>query len=435
MNASQPWWQRGLVDAIDGVASGKVSARALADAWLARIDATEDVIGAWAHLDRQHVHRAAEQCDSQGTPAPLRGIGVGVKDIIGTADLPTELGSPIFAGRRTEDAECVARLKRAGGYVFGKTVTTSFAFLDPGKTRNPWKPTHTPGGSSQGSAAAVATGHIAGALGTQTNGSVIRPAAYCGIVGFKPTRNLIPFDGVHVFSETLDQLGVLTRSVRDAARLAAPLAAHGRMASRVVLPDGMPRLAYLGDYPWTRMDCDADDTLEAAATRLRERGAIVVGVDLPPAWREADQVHRTIMLYEAAQHLGPLQERERGRMSPRLNAALDEGRGIARADYEGALHARERAIAELTAWLAPYDAILSPSAPTPAPEGLESTGDPSCCTLWSLLGFPAITIPAGVSDDLPVGMQIAAAQDQDDRLLGIAAWCEAQVEFRGLVHA
>ncbi len=187
-----------LAAAVEAIAAGTLTARALAAAQLARIGATDGAIEAWAHLDPAHVAAKARRRDAAPTAerGPLHGIGIGVKDIIGTADLPTELGTPIYAGRRPfHDAECVVRLTRAGAYVFGKTVTTEFAFMQPGKTRNPWNARHTPGGSSSGSAAAVAAGHVAGALGTQTNGSVIRPAAYCGVVGFKPTMGAIPFAG------------------------------------------------------------------------------------------------------------------------------------------------------------------------------------------------------------------------------------------------
>ena len=424
-----------LSSAAKEIAIGALTARVLAEAQLQRIVATDQAIEAWAHLDPQHVRRMADRCDASSNTGPLRGIGVGVKDIIGTADLPTEMGCAVYAGHRPRDnAECINRLQHAGGYVFGKTVTTTLAFLDPGKTRNPWNASHTPGGSSSGSAAAVAAGQIAGALGTQTNGSVIRPASYCGVVGFKPTKDAIPFTGVHLFSETLDQLGTFTRSVADAARLANAIADRGFVSSSVAALPAPPRLAYLGDYPWMEMDCDADDTLEAAATRLRQFGATVIGIELPSEWRDAQGVHRTIMLFEAGQHLASLQERERARLSPKLNAAIDEGRAIGVADYHAALQRRTKAIAGLTDWLDDFDAILSPAAPTAAPAGLASTGDPSCCTLWSLTGFPALALPVGLSSEgLPIGMQMAAPTGADDRLLTVAAWCESKLPFRGLL--
>ena len=426
-----------LTSAAKEIAIGALTARALAEAALERIAATDGAIQAWAHLDPAYVRRMADRCDAARDATPLRGIGVGIKDIIATADLPTEMGSPIYAGHRpTENAECVRRLLNAGGYVFGKTVTTAFAFLDPGKTRNPWRAEHTPGGSSSGSAAAVAAGHVVGALGTQTNGSVIRPASYCGVVGFKPTKDAIPFTGVHIFSDTLDQIGVFTRSIADASRLASALCDRGFVSPSVAALPAPPRLAYLGDYPWVTMDCDADDTLEAAVTRLRQFGATVIGVEFPRSWHEAHLVHRTIMLYEGARNLGALQERERARLSPKLNEALDEGRRISAADYELAQKRRTQAITDCTEWLDDFDAVLSPSAIGTAPFGLGSTGDPSCCSMWSLTGFPALNLPVGVSGDgLPVGLQIACPQGADDRLLTVAAWCESKLGFRGLLQA
>jgi len=427
-----------LTTAAAAIAAGTLTARGLADAELARVDATDPVIEAWAHLDPTHVRAEADRRDAapRVRRGPLHGIGIGVKDIIATADLPTQMGSPVYAGNRPrEDAECIARLKRAGGYVFGKAVTTALAFLDPGKTKNPWNPHHTPGGSSSGPAAAVAAGHVTGAIGTQTNGSVIRPAAYCGVVGYKPTKDAIPFAGVHLFSETLDQLGTFTRNVADAAYLASALAGAGHVSPVPAPLRKPPRLAYLDGFPWTsEVDCDADDTLDAAATRLRQHGAEVVAVGFPAPWREAHLVHRTIMLFEAATHLAPLQDRERARLSPKLNAALDEGRRITRADYEAAMARREAGVASFTAWFDGYDAIIAPAAPGPAPEGLGSTGDPSCCTLWSLVGFPALALPIGLAGNgLPLGMQLATPAGYDDRLLSVAAWCEGCLPWKGLV--
>ena len=427
-----------LTAAADAIAAGELTASALAEAQLARIAATDGAIDAWAHLDPLRVRAQAVLCDAwKGVRhGPLHGIGIGVKDIIATADEPMQLGSAIYAGHRPDnDAACVARLKRAAGFVFGKAVTTAFAFMDPSKTRNPWNARHTPGGSSSGPAAAVAAGQVAGAIGTQTNGSVIRPAAYCGVIGFKPTKDAIPFAGVNLFSETLDQLGTFTRSVGDAARLASALADPGRINASPAAIAKPPRFAYIDGFPWTTgVDCDADDTLDAAATKLRQHGAEVVAVDFPAPWREAHLVHRTIMLFEAAQHLGELQQRERARLSPKLNAALDEGRSISSADYKVARVLRDAAIVSFAEWIAPFDAIIAPPAPGPAPEGLDTTGDPSCCTLWSLTGFPAISLPIGLAGNgLPLGMQLATSTGCDDKLLAVAAWCEARLPFRGLI--
>jgi Asp-tRNA(Asn)/Glu-tRNA(Gln) amidotransferase A subunit family amidase len=365
----------------------------------------------------------------------LRGIGIGVKDVIGTVDLPTGMGSSIHAGQHAgANAECITRLQNAGGYVFGKTVTTAFAYMDAGKTRNPWNVAHTPGGSSSGSAAAVAAGHVAGAMGTQTNGSVIRPAAFCGVVGFKPTKDAIPFTGVHLFSDTLDQLGVFARSVADAARVSSALSVRGFVSCWVGALPAAPRLALLRGFPWVQVDREALDALQSAATRLRQFGATVSEVEFPARWRHANRAHRTIMLYEAALNMGPLQERERARLTPKLNAGLDEGRAIAGEEYRRDLDERVQAIGAFGDWMEDFDAVLCPPASGAAPAGLDVTGDPACCTLWSLTGFPALTLPVGLtSAGLPLGMQIACPAGADDRLLAVAAWCESKLSFRGLV--
>ena len=425
-----------LTDAARATIAGALSACALAEANLARIAATDGAVEAWAYLDPVRVLARAERYDAVGPDrrGPLHGIGVGVKDIMATAEMPTEMGSPIYAGHHAQfDAECIARLTNAGGYVFGKTVTTEFAYMHPGKTKNPWNPRHTPGGSSSGSAAAVAAGQVLGAIGTQTNGSVIRPAAFCGVVGFKPTQGTIPFAGVHVFSATLDQVGTFTRDVAGAALLASALADPGRIGAAPRMPRRSLRLALLPGFPWTDVDRAATDALQAAVTRLRIGGAEVVALDIPPTWGDANLVHRTIMMHEAAIALGELQRRERGRMSEKLNAALDEGHAISGADYESALRRREEAIAAFRQWLSGFDAVISPPATGAAPEGLDATGDAACCTLWSLVGYPAITIPIGCAGNgLPLGMQIAAPTGADDALLAIATWCEVQLPFAGL---
>jgi Asp-tRNA(Asn)/Glu-tRNA(Gln) amidotransferase A subunit family amidase len=424
-----------LREAVAAIAAGRVTARELADAQLARIAATDAAIEAWEALDPAHVRSEARRCDdarTQGIAGPLTGIGIAVKDIIATVDLPTTMGSPIYAGHRPiADAACVARLRAAGAYVFGKAVTTPFAYMDPGKTRNPWDPAHPPGGSSSGSAAAVAASQVCAAIGTQTNGSIVRPAAYCGVVGFKPSLAAIPVAGVYLFSGTFDTVGTLTRTVADAALLASVLADAGRIASAVTPLAKAPRLAYLRAFPWVQQDAASHAVVDAAVARLA-RDAEIVPVAIEAPWQQANRIHRTIMLFEASRLLGDLQQRERARLTPAINAALDEGRAIGDDRYREALDARARAIAFFADWLDGFDAVLAPAAPGPAPKGLATTGDPSCCTLWSLVGFPALSLPAGMAGRLPMGLQLAAPQGHDDRLLSVAAWCEARLPFRAL---
>ncbi|MGH8712662.1 MAG: amidase [Casimicrobiaceae bacterium] len=429
-----------LAAAVDALASGALSCTELTRSLLDRIDATDGNVQAWAWLNRGLALAAAREADatrtSGGAPLPLAGVPVGVKDIVATAGMPTQMGSPIYADAMpAQDAECIVRLKRAGGMVLGKTVTTEFAFMQPGKTRNPWSAAHTPGGSSSGSAAAVALGQAPAALGTQTNGSVIRPAAYCGIVGFKPGHGVLPFAGVHRFSPTLDTLGVFARTVADCALLAGCLADAGAIAPRGAPLDAAPVLAWLPEYPWAATRNEQRDALEAAADLLRHGGARITAVALPERCHDAPLHLHRIMQYEAVRELGALQDRERGRMSAKLNAALDQGRTIGAAAYADALARRRESIDALAQWLEGFDAVLSPPAPGTAPEDLTQTGDPSCCSLWSLAGFPAATLPIAIApNSLPLGIQLAAPAGCEDRLLAVAQWCERLLPFDGLVR-
>ncbi|MEP7063148.1 MAG: amidase [Betaproteobacteria bacterium] len=433
MSAPSPLHTLSLGEARARFGDGTLTPSGYAAWLLAHAQGSDPTIHAWAHLDPAHVQARAAAADlvHRTAQGPLHGLPIGFKDIIGTEALPTQFGSPAFAGHRVaRDAECVQRLITAGGYVFGKTVTTEFAFMHAGPTRNPWNVAHTPGGSSSGSAAAVAARHVPAAVGTQTNGSVIRPAAFCGVVGFKPTLGAIAFDGVNVFSATFDTLGTFTRSVDDAARLASVLARPGRIAPRIVARERPPRIAFLDRLPWTTIDIEAADALDAVATRLRLAGADVIPVALPDALADAAAVHRTLMYYEGAQNLGHL---PRANVSAALARALDEGAAIDAGEYLRAKAARQAMRAAAIDWISHFDAVMSAPARGTAPADLTVTGDPACCTLWSLLGFPAIALPIGLAANrMPLGMQLASTLDDDDSLLSVAAWVETRLPFRGL---
>jgi len=436
---SLPLHALSLMDGLAAIRLGTISSATLTRALLERVAATDANVQAWAYLDADTALAAARKSDVEreaGTATGLlAGVGIGVKDIVATVDQPTQLGSPIYAGAQPMyEAECVLRLRRAGGFVLGKTVTTEFAFMHPGKTRNPWNAAHTPGGSSSGSAAAVALGQVAAAIGTQTNGSVIRPAAYCGVVGFKPTIDALPFEGVNRFSPTLDTLGVFARNVADCALLASCLADPGRIGNEAAARVHPPRLALLPGFPWSGTGAEQERAMRAATASLCDSGAMVTTVALPETWSDAQRVHRTIMLYEAVRQIGELQARDRGRLSAELNAALDEGREIDATAYAASQARRDLLIAAVTEWLAPFDAVVCPPAPSAAPADLTQTGDPACCTLWSLLGFPVVCLPIAVAvNGLPLGLQFAAIAGGDESLLAVAQWCEARLPFVGLV--
>jgi Asp-tRNA(Asn)/Glu-tRNA(Gln) amidotransferase A subunit family amidase len=345
------------------------------------------------------------------------------------------MGSPLFRGHvPAQSAQAVLRLKQAGAFVLGKTVTAEMAYLAPGKTRNPWHPAHTPGGSSSGSAAAVAAGFVPAALGTQTNGSVIRPAAYCGVVGYKPSQGMVASTGVLRFSRTLDQVGLFVRSIQDAALLAAAL------GSRPLDPPAMleraPRLAAVRSPVWERAEASQREAFANALRILARAGASIDALELGGAALRAHEAHRTIMYAEGAHTLGGLWRERRGSMSRVLSALIEEGLTIGAARYLEALELRAELQSELSLLLRDFDAILTPPATGEAPGTLEHTGDPVFCTLWTLAGLPALTLPIGRGPrGLPLGLQIVGAAGEDAALLGVARWCEQRLPGTGLFPA
>ncbi len=418
---------------------GLLSSEELVAACLARIDETEAQIGAWAQLDRDAALAQAREADrirKAGRPVgALHGVPVGLKDIIDTRDLPTECASPVLAGRQPEaDAALVDRLREAGAVIMGKTVTTEFAFMNPAPTRNPHDPPRSPGGSSSGSAAAVAAWHVPLAVGTQTNGSVIRPASFCGTFGFKPTRGVISRRGVWEMSASLDQVGVFARELQDAALLADVLAGYDPAdaasyprprpkmlkGSRADVPVE-PNFAWL-DMPWhDRLSDDVraghEELIDALGDKIdrfppHEKLVALVGV------------HATIQDYEIWRRHEKLFVDNWGQLSARLRETLERAKTIPDDAYEEALQVKASAEAFFRDFFNDYDAILVPSAAGEAPP-LEAgtTGDPVFCTLWSLCGLPSMSLPLLVGENgLPVGVQLIGGAEEDDRLMRTANW-------------
>ena len=426
-------------EAVQRTRDGTLTAAELTRACLTRCSRLEPRIEAWEHLDAGRAMERAEELDaarkSGASVGPLHGIALGIKDIIDVAGMPTTMGSPIHAARvAAVSAPVVHALEAAGAVVLGKTVTTEFAYYTPNKTRNPWNAAHTPGGSSMGSAAAVAAGMAYGALGTQTNGSVIRPAAFCGVVGFKPSHDTASVSGVLAFASTFDTVGVFARNVADAAWLAAVVAAPGRsLAPEPAALSGSPRLAAVRSPAWAAAEDAQREIFAANIAALRRAGAIVAETELPASFDRAHDAHRRIMAYEGAQNLGPLQRGHRAQISTRLNALLDEGAAMPEAHYREALDARGRLHQEYTRFTSDFDAVISPPAPGEAPPTLAETGSPVFCTIWTLLGVPAISIPVGVGPrGMPLGLQLVGGSRRDDELLAVASWCEQVFPFAGL---
>jgi Asp-tRNA(Asn)/Glu-tRNA(Gln) amidotransferase A subunit family amidase len=423
---------------------GVFSSEQYVEACLARIGEVDARVEAWAFLDPDHAlaqARALDQLRLEGKPiGPLHGVPVGIKDIFDTADMPTENGSAICAGRTpSRDATVVALLRAAGAVIMGKTVTTEFAYFSPGKTRNPHNSEHTPGGSSSGSAAAVAANMVSLAIGSQTNGSTIRPAAYCGVIGFKPTHGLISRHRVFALSRTLDHVGLFARSIDDIALLAEQLVVYDdndpdtRPRARIPFiqvaaeePPLAPMFAFIKTPMWERAD---EETKEGFAEIIEQLGSQVEEVELFPSAAEAWQWHQTIMAAEMAFNLEREWKNGRERLSEKLRAQIEHGREVRTADYLNAL-SRIKPIHEsfVELYEQRYDAILTPAAPSAAPKGLSSTGDPAFCTLWTLCGMPCITLPLLQSaDGLPIGVQLVGPRDGDARLLRTARWLAARM--------
>lgn len=421
------------------IRDGMISAEQLVEACLARVRETDEQIQAWAFLDADYALEQARGADEErlsGRPVgPLHGVPVGIKDIFDSADMPTENGSLLHAGRTpSRDAAVITMLRSAGAIILGKTVTTEFATYTPGKTRNPHHPEHTPGGSSSGSAAAVAAGMVPLALGSQTNGSTIRPAAFCGVIGFKPTHGLIPRHGMLALSRTLDHVGLFARTLDDIALLAEQLAGFDerdpdtRPRARVPFsetaaqePPLAPLFAFVKTPQWQQADEDSREGFAEIVERLGER---VEEIDLLPSAVEAWQWHQTIMEAEMAINLERQWQEGRDQLSQSLRGQLERGRDVRALDYQRAL-ARIGPMYEsfLELFEQRYDAIITPAAPGPAPRGLAFTGDPSFCTVWTLCGMPALSLPLLQSaDGLPLGVQLVGPRGGDARLLRTARW-------------
>jgi len=426
------------------IRDGVISSKQFVEACLARIREVDGQVQAWTFLDPDHAlaqARAADEWRLQGRPTGLlHGVPVGVKDIFDTADMPTENGSVLYAGRTpSRDAAVIAMLRAAGAVIMGKTVTTEFAYFSPGKTRNPHNPEHTPGGSSSGSAAAVAAEMVPLALGSQTNGSTIRPAAYCGVIGFKPTHGMISRQGILALSRTLDHVGLFARSIDDIALLAAQLVGYdehdpdtrprGRIPFVEVAaeePPLPPMFAFVKTPHWERAD---EDTKKGFAELIGQLGEQVEEIELLPSAIDAWELHRTIMEAEMAANLEREWEKGRDRLSEQLRAQLERGRNVRAIDYQRA-RSRIAPIHEgfVELFEQRYDAILTPAAAGSAPEGLDSTGDPAFCTLWTLCGMPAISLPLLQSaNGLPIGVQLVGPRNGDARLLRTARWLAARV--------
>jgi Asp-tRNA(Asn)/Glu-tRNA(Gln) amidotransferase A subunit family amidase len=426
------------------IREGLLTSEELVQSCLEQIRALEPTVQAWQFLDEAHAlaqARALDERKRNGEPlGPLHGVPVGVKDIIDTADMPTENGTVLHKGRLPRvDAGVVTQLRGAGAVILGKTVTTECAYFNPGKTRNPHNPEHTPGGSSSGSAASVAASMVPLALGSQTAGSVIRPAAFCGVYGFKPTHGLIPRQGILQLSRTLDHVGLFARSIDDVALLLEQLQGYderdpdtrprARMDYQTISneePPLEPMFAFIKTPHWQRADADMK---EAYAELQEALGAQIEEVELFPSASEGWDWQRTIMEAEMSSNLEALWLAGKDKLSERLRGLMERGRETRVIDYQRTLRRLAPTIDSFDELFRErYDAILTPPALGTAPKGLGATGDPVFCVLWTLLGMPAITLPLMQgANGLPLGVQLVGRKGYDARLMRTARWLEKKV--------
>ena len=429
--------------AVAAIQAGEMTSEELVQACLDHINEVEDSVGAWVHLDSEFALEQARAADlyrrSGMSLGPLHGIPVGVKDIFDTKDMPTEDGTELHAGRTPAyNATTVALLREAGAIIMGKTVTTELAVYAPGKTRNPHDPTRTPGGSSSGSAAAVAAHMVPLAVGTQTNGSIIRPASFCGVYGYKPSHGLISRYRVLQQSRVLDQVGVFGRTVADVALMAQQLMAFDdrdpdmRPRSRPNLIDIAaeeplvpPKLAFVKTPAWQQAEEDVQDGFAELTAFLGDR---VEELDLSELLEHAIDWHRTIMEVDLAKSFRREYERGKDKLSPTLRKMIERGQQCLAMDYNYAVEQIPALNSALGEILLEYDAIITPATPGEAPVGLDSTGSPVFCTPWSLCGIPSISVPIlQGSNGMPIGVQLTAAKNDDARLLRTANWLVQQV--------
>ena len=428
----------------------QISVVSLVDASLQRIDALEPGVNAWVTVDREGAletaRRLATESEAGRFRGPLHGVPVGLKDLYDVAGMTTTAGAAPFAHERpTEDAESVARLRRAGAVIVGKTTTTPFAYRDPCETRNPWNLGHTPGGSSSGSAAAVAARMVPLALGSQTLGSTLRPAAYCGVVGLKPTYGRISLRGVVPLAWSLDHAGIFCRSVADMALALQVLAGHDpadphsarepvadylEAVSRAERP---PRFGLVRQFFLERAGPEVGAHVEAVAQRLARAGAGLEEVKLPPSFAGVHEAGMRVMQVEAAAFHAVRFAAHAVRYPPQIRGAIEDGLKVRGVDYVAAQRGRGQFRAETAPLLARFDALIMPVTETAAPRGFSSTGDPVFCAPWTFAGVPAISLPSGLTQDgLPLAVQLVSGIFDEARLLAAARWCEAVLGFSGM---
>lgn len=437
-----------ILEASGRIRRGELSPVDLVQACLDRIDAVDDRVRAWVIVDRKGALTAAREAEAEIRAGrwrgPLHGIPLGIKDIVDVRGLPTRAGSRLLtdAPPADRDAAVVSRFREAGAVILGKTVTTEFACFDPSETQNPWNLAHTPGGSSSGSAAAVASGMCLGAVGSQTGGSISRPAAYCGVVGCKPTHGRVSADGFVPVSFSLDHPGPFVRSVADAALLLRamagydprdPVSAPEPVADYVAactLEEGAPRIGLVGGLFLDRADEDVRRGLENARQAFEAHGATVAEARMPEPFGEVHRMHRILMCADlAVVHRAQFQDRKAD-YRPGIRGLIEEGLALSAVDCAEARRNQLRFKVAIREALAGFDCLLTPAAPTPAPRDLTTTGDPVFNSPWSYAGLPTVVLPVALArNGLPVAVQLIGRAFREADLFRVAAWAERAIGF------
>jgi amidase len=411
------------------IAAGETTSEAAVAACLARIDERERDVKAWAYVDREVALEQARACDRSEPKGPLHGVPIGVKDVLDTADMPTQMGSPIYAGYCPRaDAACVSLLRQAGAVILGKTATCEFAGVMPAATQNPLDLEHTPGGSSSGSAAAVADFMVPAAFGTQTGGSVLRPAAFCGVVGFKPTFGRYSRTGIKFAAESFDTIGTIARSVEDVELLDDVLV--GRKAARredVV----RPVIGLCRTHLWSTARPETVAAIERVASAIASAGSRVIDIALPATFADLTAARAHINAYERARGMAYEWHRHREAISERLRTTIAQGFATSPDDYRAAQALLARCRPLLAEAMRDVDVLLTPCVPGEAPRGLHHTGEPKLQELWTALYVPAISVPAGSGPGgLPTAVQLVGKAREDEKLLGVARWVSSLTKDR-----
>ena len=414
------------------LAAREITAEALLADCIARIHEREAQVRAFTFLDADGAMRRARELDAGPPRGLLHGLPIAVKDLFDTFDMPAAYGSPIYANHRPRsDAACVALARAAGAIVVGKTVTTEFATFHPGPTCNPHNLAHTPGGSSSGSAAAVADDMVPLAFGTQTAGSIVRPAAYCGVVGYKPTYGTVNRAGVKLISDTLDTVGVLARTVPDVALFVAAITDRHELLVDRPRTDA-PRIAMCTTHEWDRAQPETVGVFEQAKERLRAAGAMVHDVTLPPPFAQLAQAQTTVMVYEVAKSLSYENSRHRDQLSPEMTTMIDAGLAVSPAQYDAARELARTCRAMLPQVFGDAEVLLAPSTQGEAPSGIVATGDPIFNRIWTLLQVPVVHVPAGVGPRaMPLGLSVVGPLGADRATLLAADWIHARLDATG----